>query len=143
VKALSCLFEFDEKTNKNMPIKLKALSVGSTHCAAVMDNVTKTDTSSRASENETNWGADVLFWGGNEYYQLGTGKRSNTNAPTYIGPLDGGQGDANKGRGGEMHRLCLTPKQTVHVGEGGKGRKVTLEQKVECGRLVTGVYSAV
>lgn len=142
VKALSSLFEFDENTNKNTPIKLKALSIGSTHCAAVMDNVTKTNTSSRGSENETNWGADVLFWGDNEYYQLGTGKRTNMNTPTYIGPLDGGEGDANKGRKGEMHRLCLTPKQTVRIGEGGKGRKVTLEQKVECGRLVTGVYSA-
>ncbi|EFY89252.1 hypothetical protein J3459_007956 [Metarhizium acridum] len=143
IKALSSLFEFDEETNKNVPIRLKALSVGSTHCAAVMDNITKTNTSSKGSENETNWGADVLFWGGNEYYQLGTGKRTNMNTPTYIGPLDGGEGAANKGRKGEMHRLCLTPKQTVRIGEGGKGRKVTLEQKVECGRLVTGVYSAV
>ncbi|KHO01011.1 rRNA processing protein [Metarhizium album ARSEF 1941] len=143
IKALSSLFEFDEETNKNVPIKLKALSVGSTHCAAVMDNITKTDTSSKGTENETNWGADVLFWGGNEYYQLGTGKRTNMNTPTYIGPLDGGEGDANRGREGEVHRLCLTPKQTVRIGEGGRGRKVTLEQKVECGRLVTGVYSAV
>ncbi|KAG6037011.1 hypothetical protein E4U41_005347 [Claviceps citrina] len=143
VKALSSLFEFDETTNKNMPIKLKALSIGSTHCAAVMDNVTKTDVSSTASENETNWGADVLFWGGNEHYQLGTGKRTNLNTPTYIGPLDGGSGDADKGRNATVHRLCLTPKQTVRIGEGGKGRKVTLEQKVECGKYVTGVYSAV
>ncbi|TWU78188.1 hypothetical protein ED733_007763 [Metarhizium rileyi] len=142
IKALSSLFEFDEETNKNMPIKLKALSIGSTHCAAVMDNITKTNTSSKSSANETNWGADVMFWGGNEFYQLGTGKRSNVNTPTYIGPLDGGEGDASKGRKGEMHRLCLTPKQTVRIGEGGKGRKVTLEQRVECGRLVTGVYSA-
>ncbi|KAK2590744.1 hypothetical protein QQS21_011576 [Conoideocrella luteorostrata] len=143
VKALSSLFEFDEKANKNMPIKLKNLSVGSTHCAAVMDNVTKTNASNNASENETNWGADILFWGGNEHYQLGTGKRTNINSPTYIGPLDGGVGDADKGRKGEIHRLCLTPKQTVRIGEGGKGRKVTLEQKVECGKYVTGVYSAV
>ncbi|KAG5934282.1 hypothetical protein E4U60_003967 [Claviceps pazoutovae] len=145
VKALSSLFEFDESTKKNMPIKLKALSIGSTHCAAVMDNVTKTNASisSSASENETNWGADVLFWGGNEHYQLGTGKRSNLNTPTYIGPLDGGSGDAAKGRSAEMHRLCLTPKETVRIGEGGKGRKVTLEQKVECGKYVTAVYSAV
>lgn len=142
VKALSSLFEFDETANKNMPIKLKELSIGSTHCAAVMDNVTRTNVSSRASENETNWGADVLFWGGNEHYQLGTGKRSNLNMPTYIGPLDGGLGDAKRGRKGEVHRLCLTPKQTVRIGEGGKGRKVTLEQKVECGKYVTGVYSA-
>ncbi|KAG6014082.1 hypothetical protein E4U43_006956 [Claviceps pusilla] len=143
VKALSSLFEFDESTNKNMPIKLKALSIGSTHCAAVMDNVTKTNVTSSGSENETNWGADVLFWGGNEHYQLGTGKRTNLCTPTYIGPLDGGSSDADKGRKTEVHRLCLTPRQTVRIGEGGQGRKVTLEQKVECGKYVTGIYSAV
>ncbi|KND93009.1 Protein FMP25, mitochondrial [Tolypocladium ophioglossoides CBS 100239] len=143
VKALSSLFEFDETTNKMTPIKLKSLSVGATHCSAIMDNVTETNISNRSTENETNWGADVMFWGGNEYYQLGTGKRTNMNAPTYIGPLDGGEGDADKGRKGEAHRLCLTPRQTARIGKGGKGRKVTLEQKVECGRFVTGVYSSV
>lgn len=141
--ALSSLFEFDERNNKMVPIRLKALSVGTTHCAAVLDNVTETSVSQRGGEHETNWGADVVFWGGNEFYQLGTGKRTNKNAPTYIGPLDGGQGDAEMGRRGEEHRMCLTPRQTVRLGEGGRGRKATLEQKVECGRYVTGVYSAV
>ena len=143
IKALSSLFEFNENANKMMPIKIKSLSVGTTHCSAIMDNVTETNISGRSSKNETNWGADVLFWGGNEHYQLGTGKRNNLNAPSYIGPLDGGEGDADMGRKGETHRLCITPRQTVRIGEGGKGRKVTLEQKVECGRYVTGVYSAV
>lgn len=143
VKALSSLFEFDEKANKMIPIKLKSLSIGTTHCSAVMDNVTETSISGKAGENETNWGADVLFWGGNEHFQLGTGKRTNVNAPTYIGPLDGGAADAGLGRAGEMHRLCLTPRKTVRLGEDGKGRKATMEQKVECGKYVTGVYSAV
>lgn len=143
VKSLSSLFEFDEKTNKMCPIKLKELNVGATHVSATMDNVTETAISNRATENETNWGADVMFWGGNEYYQLGTGKRNNLNAPAYIGPLDGGEADAKAGRKGEMHRLCLTPRSTARIGEDGKGRKVTLEQKVECGRNVTAVYSSV
>jgi alpha-tubulin suppressor-like RCC1 family protein len=143
VKALSSLFEFDETANKMKPIKLKALSVGASHCAAVMDNVTETSLAQRASANETYWGADVLFWGGNEHFQLGNGKRNNQNAPTYIGPLDGGAGDAERGRKGERHRLCLTPRSTARIGEGGKGRKMTLEQKVECGQFVTGVYSSV
>ncbi|KAI6779985.1 uncharacterized protein J7T54_000286 [Emericellopsis cladophorae] len=144
VKALSSLFEFDESANKLIPIKLKSVSVGATHCAAIMDNVTETSIARRArGDNDVNWGADVVFWGGNEHYQLGTGKRSNQNAPVYIGPLDGGQGDSDKGRKGERHRLALTPRETARLGEGGKGRKVTLEQKVECGRYVTGVYSSV
>ncbi|PON30457.1 hypothetical protein TGAM01_v200897 [Trichoderma gamsii] len=143
VKSLSGLSEFDEKKNQLMPIKIKALSIGATHCSAVMDNVTQTSVSNRSSENETYWGSDVVFWGGNEHYQLGTGKRNNLNTPAYIGPLDGGEGDAAHGRQGEVHRLCLTPRQTARLGEGGKGRKATLEQKVECGKFVTGVYSAV
>lgn len=135
IKALSALFEFDEQANRMVPIRLSDISVGSTHAAATMRNVTRTGASSRTSENDTNWGADVLFWGGNEHYQLGTGKRNNLNAPSYIGALDGGPVS-------DFHRLQLTPRKTVRLGEDGKGRKATLEQKVECGRFVTAVYSA-
>lgn len=143
IKSLSSLYEFNEKKNEMRPIKVQSLQIGTSHCAAIMGNETRTTASGNRSANETNWGSDVLFWGGNEHYQLGTGKRTNMNAPTYIGPLDGGDADAEKGRKGEMHRMCLTPKQTARLGEDGKGRKATLEQKVECGRYVTGVYSAV
>ncbi|KAK1986476.1 regulator of chromosome condensation 1/beta-lactamase-inhibitor protein II [Colletotrichum cereale] len=143
VKALSSLFEFDEMNNRMAPIRLSNVTVGSTHASATMDNVTRTGATTRSSDNDTNWGSDVLFWGGNEHYQLGTGKRSNLNTPSYIGALDGGVGDALMGRAGEVHRFQLTPRQTVRLGKEGKGRKVTLEQKVECGRFVTAAYSAV
>jgi alpha-tubulin suppressor-like RCC1 family protein len=141
VKDLSGLFEFDEKNGKLAAIKLAYVSVGATHTSAVMDNVTKTSASDRTAANDTNWGADVLMWGGNEHFQLGTGRRTNANTPTYIRALDSGEADTQKGRKGEDHRLQITPRQTVRLGEGGKGRKVTLEQKVECGRFVTAVYS--
>jgi hypothetical protein len=39
----------------------------------------------------------------------------------------------------EEHRFHVTPKHTVKV----KGRKVSMEQRVECGRNVTAVYSGV
>lgn len=143
IKPLSGLFEWDEKNNIVVPIRLARLSVGSTHAAAVMDNVTSVDTSviGTSSENDTNWGADIVWWGGNEHYQLGLGKRNNVNTPTYIGPLDGGSADAEKGRRGEQHRFQITPRATVRLGEGGTGRKVSVEQRVECGRFVTAVYS--
>lgn len=141
VKALSGLFEWDEKNNRVIPIRLSRLSVGATHTAAVLDNVTYVDASGSTGENDTNWGADIMWWGGNEYYQLGNGKRTNANAPLYIAPLDGGAGDAKAGRKGEEHRFQITPRQTVRLGEGGKGRKVSFEQRVECGRYVTAVYS--
>ncbi|KAI0599758.1 regulator of chromosome condensation 1/beta-lactamase-inhibitor protein II [Biscogniauxia sp. FL1348] len=141
IKSLSGLYEFDEKTKSVVPIRLKRLSAGSTHAAAIMDNVTYVDASDRSSGNDTNWGADVMWWGGNEHYQLGTGKRNNVPTPMYIEPLDGGQADAEKGRKGEEHRFQITPRTTVRLGEDGKGRKVSVEQRVECGRFVSAVYS--
>ncbi|KAI0440888.1 RCC1/BLIP-II [Xylaria telfairii] len=143
IKSLSGLSEFDETTNSVVPIRLASMSVGSTHVAAVMKNVTHVNASNKTSDQGTNWGADVLWWGGNEHYQLGTGRRNNVAIPMYIGPLDGGEGDAEKGRKEEMHRFQIAPRATVRLGEGGKGRKATVEQRVECGRFVSAVYSSV
>lgn len=141
VKALSGLFEWNEKANKVVPIRLASLSVGSTHTAAVMDNATHVDAADKTNGDDAYWGSDVLWWGGNESSQLGNGKRRNSNTPIYIGPLDGGVGDAKAGRTGEEHRFQVTPRQTVRLGKDGKGRKVSVEQRVECGRYVTAVYS--
>ena len=142
VKSLSGLYEYDEGNNKTVPISLASISVGNTHASATMNNITNVSASGK-SGNDTNWGADVLFWGRNESYQLGTGKRNNENLPIYIGPLDGGKGDAEKGRKGEVHRFQITPRQTVRLGPKGDGRKVSVEQRVECGRDVSAIYSGV
>ena len=141
IKALSGLFEFDESNNTVIPIRLKRLSVGSTHASATMDNVThvKAGTSlSTDSRNDTNWGADVLWWGGNETYQLGMGKRNNVALPGYIAPLDAAAEKAT-GKRREEHRFQITPRHKVNV----NGRKVSMEQRVECGRMVSAVYSGV
>ena len=141
IKALSGLFEFDESNNTIAPIRLKRLSVGSTHASATMDNVTfvKAGTSSSTdSRNDTNWGADVLWWGGNENYQLGMGKRNNMALPGYIAPLDAAAEKAT-GKRREEHRFQITPRHKVNV----NGRKVSMEQRVECGRMVSAVYSGV
>jgi alpha-tubulin suppressor-like RCC1 family protein len=134
IKALSGLFEYDERKASVIPIRLAALSVGATHAAAVMDNVTYLGARAHTSEHDTNWGADILWWGGNEFYQVGTGRRNNLNSPVYIGPLDGANVD---GTNREEHRFQITPRHRVKVG----GRSVTFEQRVECGRCVTAVYS--
>ncbi|KAK4917986.1 hypothetical protein LTR28_013210, partial [Elasticomyces elasticus] len=130
IPALSSLFEYDETRNVAVPIRLARLSVGTTHAAAVMANVTylSAGDSKAHSENETNWGADILFWGGNEFFQLGTGRRNNLAAPTYIQPLDAAA--ERKVRGREEHRFQITPRKTVQIG----GRSVSIEQRVECGR---------
>jgi alpha-tubulin suppressor-like RCC1 family protein len=137
VKSLSGLFEYDETNNVTIPIRLQHLSVGSTHCSAIMNNVTHLSASDNrsATENTTNWGADVLWWGGNEFYQLGTGKRNNVSTPVYIAPLDV-QADKDKGRR-EEHRFQITPRKKIKF----DGRWVEVEQRVECGRNVTAVYS--
>ena len=141
IKALSGLSEFDESNNTVVPIRLKRLSVGSTHASATMDNVTHVKagiSSSTDSRNDTNWGADVLWWGGNENYQLGMGKRNNVALPGYIAPLDSAAEKA-VGKRREEHRFQITPRHKVDV----NGRKVSMEQRVECGRMVSAVYSGV
>lgn len=135
IKALSGLFEYDEVKKTVVPIRLARLSVGGTHMAAVMGNVTYLGATKHSSENDTNWGADVLFWGGNEHYQVGTGKRNNVNSPTYIAPLDV-QADKEKGRR-EEHRFQITPRTKIRCA----GRNVSVEQRIECGKGVTAVYS--
>lgn len=137
IQPLSGLFEYDEVKKIAIPIRIAQISVGSTHASAVLDNVTYLDASEKSSENDTNWGADVLWWGGNEYYQLGTGKRNNVASPIYIRPLDM-SAEIKAGRD-EEHRLHVTPRHSVKL----KGRKVSMEQRIECGRNVTAVYSAV
>jgi alpha-tubulin suppressor-like RCC1 family protein len=137
VKALSGLFEYDEVNKITVPIRLSSLSVGSTHASATMANVTHlaASDSRHTSENETNWGADVVWWGGNEFFQLGTGRRSNVSQPIYIAPLDM-QADKEKGRR-EEHRFQITPRKKIKF----EGRWVDVEQRVECGRNVSAVYS--
>lgn len=138
IPALSNLFEYDEKTRKTVPIRLAHISAGSTHAAAIMRNITFLDTNETSSDDTTNWGADVVWWGGNEFFQLGTGKRNNVSTPVYIRPLDM-EAEIEAGRK-EEHRFHITPRHNVKVKD---GRKVTMEQRIECGRYVTAVYSGV
>jgi alpha-tubulin suppressor-like RCC1 family protein len=150
IPTFSGLFEYDEGKNTVVPIRLHNISVGATHAAAIMDNVASVVTtakSRRLTENDTNWGRDILFWGNNEYYQIGSGKRSNVATPTYIQPLDQQAENeraasvtaVGKMREKEMHRFQISPRAKVKV----NGRNLEIEQKVECGRGVTAVYSAV
>lgn len=141
IKALSGLFEYDESNNSVVPIRLKRLSAGSTHASATMDNVTYVKAgqgSAKDDRNDTNWGADVVWWGGNEYYQLGMGKRNNVAVPGYIQPLDT-VAERERAKRKEEHRFQITPRHKVDI----NGRKVSMEQRVECGRMVSAVYSGV
>ncbi len=141
IKALSGLFEWDESKNIAIPIRLNRLSIGKTHASATMDNVTHVragQSSSTDSRNDTNWGADVLWWGGNEYFQLGMGRRNNVAVPAYIAPLDSAA-EKERAKRKEEHRFQITPRHKVDF----NGRQVSMEQRVECGRMTTAVYSGV
>lgn len=131
VKSLSSAFEFDEATNKLAPIRISKLVAGTDHVAAVM--------ATKASASSPNSGADVLLWGGNEHYQLGTGKRTNLHTPTFVAGLDAAS--RTEEVPGDDQRLQLA-RHTARL-DGGKGRKVTFEQRVEAGGLVTAVYAGV
>lgn len=137
IPTLSGLFEYDEMNKRTVPIRLSRFSVGQTHAAAVMDNVTYVNANGRTSKNDTNWGADVVFFGNNEYFQLGTGKRNNINNPVYIQPLD--QEAEHNFRAKEQHRFQITPMKRIKF----NGQWVDLEQRVECGRGLTAIYSGV
>lgn len=136
-----------------------------------MQNLTNVDasTSSSSPAHDVNYGSDVLWWGNNEFYQLGTGRRNNTSVPVYIPPLDaigvvteigmtgssssgdmgrksgiiGGRGDevgsARFTRKDQVHRFQATPRKRVQVG----ARRVDVEQRVACGRGNSAVYSAI
>ncbi|KAL4897047.1 hypothetical protein BDV59DRAFT_190886 [Aspergillus ambiguus] len=132
VKALSGLFEYDEQSKSLSPIRLRDLAVGTTHVSAVMDNKVHMKASPTTSLNETDdWGYDALWWGGNEHFQLGTGKRTNMSKPAYINsPPENGKED-------EEARLQIMPRHKAKAGS----RTVSMEQRVVCGRHVSGIYS--
>lgn len=136
VKALSGLFEFDERANKLVPIRLRELSVGSTHASAVLGNSSQFNAPTQSSLDDGNTsGLDVLWWGGNEYFQLGTGKRNNLPRPTYIKVPAEPEGNDNSS---QEARLQVLPRHKGKV----NNRNVDMEQRVECGKYVSAIYSA-
>ncbi|QIX00571.1 hypothetical protein AMS68_006088 [Peltaster fructicola] len=121
IPSLSGLFEYDEVNNKTVPIRLAYMSVGDKHASAVMENITYLSATAHTSNDDTNWGADIVFWGSNEYYQLGTGKRNNIASPVYLQPLDieAEEKRAKRSSGGrEEHRFHITPRSTAVLGDG-------------------------
>jgi alpha-tubulin suppressor-like RCC1 family protein len=133
VKALSGMYEYDEKTNRMAPIRIRSMSVGTTHVSAILDNKASVSNGAKDSLDQSkDFGYDALWWGGNEHFQLGTGKRSNQSKPVYISAPP-----ENKKTQAEA-RLQIIPR---HKGKVGK-RNVSMEQRVECGRHVSAIYSA-
>ncbi|OQD77620.1 hypothetical protein PENDEC_c002G05863 [Penicillium decumbens] len=135
VKDLSGLSEYDEKTKQMTPIRPRTMSVGTTHVAATLDNKTSLSSERTDSLDETqDFGYEVFWWGGNEHFQLGTGKRTNLPKPNHIKAPP-----QSKEQQETEARLQIMPR---HKGQVGK-RNVSMEQRVECGRHVSAIFSAV
>ncbi|KAL3461267.1 hypothetical protein BJX64DRAFT_277931 [Aspergillus heterothallicus] len=120
VKALSGLVEYNESTNALSPIRLSQISVGTTHVSAILGNQTHLDRRSTSTlDKADDAGLDVLWWGGNEHFQLGTGKRSNLSKPTYI------NAPPEKVSDKEVSRLQIMPSHRATV----SGRDLNLRQQ--------------
>lgn len=133
VKALSGLGEYDEKAKQMTPIRLRSMSVGTTHVAAILNNKTNlSSTTTDSLDRSRDFGYEAFWWGGNEHFQLGTGKRSNLPSPSYIKAPSQSKQEAEA-------RLQIMPRHKGKVGT----RTVSMEQRVECGRHVSAIFSAV
>ncbi|KAL2809805.1 hypothetical protein BJX63DRAFT_423564 [Aspergillus granulosus] len=120
LKALSGLVEYNESTNALTPIRLGDISVGTTHVSAILGNQTHLDRRSSSTLDKTDdAGLDVLWWGGNEHFQLGTGKRSNLSKPTHINAPPENVSDK------EVARLQIMPPHRATIGN----RNVNLRQR--------------
>lgn len=80
VKTVSGLQEFSEQTQKTHAVPIHTISVGKPgSVAVVLDTVEQ--------EGHQAFGRDVMVFGHNAGYQLGTGKRSNLAVPQHLQPL--------------------------------------------------------
>ncbi|KAL2796814.1 hypothetical protein BJX66DRAFT_323703 [Aspergillus keveii] len=133
LKALSGLVEYNETTNALAPIRLNDVSVGTTHVSAILGNQTHLDRQSASTLDKTDdAGLDVLWWGGNEHFQLGTGKRSNSSKPVHI------HAPPESGSDKEVARLQIMPphratidNRNVNLRQRKRGRRATDKAKKE------------
>ncbi|GAA5979109.1 hypothetical protein JCM21900_002692, partial [Sporobolomyces salmonicolor] len=141
----------NETSGRVKPIGIKDVQAGETHVAIVLDNAVTQPSGAK-------FGRDVLVFGHNEFYQLGTGKRSNLALPQHLPPLpypgldkppaaaaallDEGEkveaGVASSGTPSPMphKRLQLAPDLRTRQ----LGRKIRVEEAITAGDGGTAVY---
>lgn len=84
VKYFSQMKEYSEDLGKMVPIDVSNWSVGKNHVAVAVGGTTvKPKDKKTAGANK-----DVVIWGGNDFWQLGTGKRNSYSNPNRIPALD-------------------------------------------------------
>ncbi|GAA6016972.1 hypothetical protein JCM10207_007867 [Rhodosporidiobolus poonsookiae] len=138
VKAVSGLSEWSEKAGRIEPIKIKDVKAGNGHVAVILDNAV-------ALPSGATYGRDVLVWGQNDHYQLGTGKRSNLPTPQHLAALPSKAGDKaaqQVEQASERLQLAsvLPVSPTILAANPGLSRKSRVEQTIVTGDAGTGVY---
>ncbi|EWC45583.1 hypothetical protein DRE_05441 [Drechslerella stenobrocha 248] len=138
LKTISGLTEYSEKQSKLVPIGTSYITVGGTHAAVVMSNLANIQENSW-KRTDVEFGNDIMFFGGNEFYQLGNGKRVNLNTPTYVPPLEPARGSTS--RSTEDRFQVVPAKKVAILDQRSKKRSVKIEQRVIAGRGLTGCYA--
>ncbi|GAA5945544.1 hypothetical protein JCM10213_004202 [Rhodosporidiobolus nylandii] len=147
VKTVSGLSEWNEHAGRVESIKIRDVQAGEGHVAVVLDNAV-------AHPSGVTFGRDVLVWGQNDHYQLGTGKRSNLPTPAHLpalaglavakpakevaGLTNGAAVAVPQGRLQLAATLALSP--TLLALNRGLGRRSRVEQAIVAGDGGTGVY---
>ncbi|CAO1617731.1 unnamed protein product [Sympodiomycopsis kandeliae] len=150
VKTVSGLMEFSELSNLIHPVPIHSISVGKPgHVALVLDTVDD------PTKSSTTFGRDVMVFGHNAAYQLGTGKRSNLSVPQHLHPLptpsssNGSpqlsvEADINSGSLTHMphNRLQLTSqvKGNTKVDEKKNKKNVQLQEVISAGTVSMAVW---
>ncbi|PWN40879.1 RCC1/BLIP-II [Ceraceosorus guamensis] len=93
VKTVSGLLEYSEFSGQTHAVPIHHIAAGAPgHVALVLDTVDSGVSSSSSSNSgsvptHTAFGRDVMVWGHNSAFQLGTGRRNNLNVPAHLHPL--------------------------------------------------------
>lgn len=124
MKYLSSLTEYSEKLGKQVQICAVDWSVGSNHTAVTIG----------ANNTKQEHQVDVLMWGGNEFSQLGTGKRNNVPTPQSTMPLTG--------KDDNFLTLQLNRNWKIKFDDSGSGktRKAKVDQIIYAGENCSAVY---
>ncbi|KAK9493030.1 regulator of chromosome condensation 1/beta-lactamase-inhibitor protein II [Lipomyces doorenjongii] len=132
VKSLSGIQEYCETSKNYKEIPIRYISIGKRHLASVLDNATGADSKVQR---------ELFIWGGNDWFQLGNGKRSNLPRPDHMNQFLSTPQKTQKKQPvpqGEENQKFVNEWQHLGAGKTKKGRKV--EQTVVCGNYGSVVY---
>ncbi|KAK9449948.1 regulator of chromosome condensation 1/beta-lactamase-inhibitor protein II [Limtongia smithiae] len=129
VRSLSGIKEYVGDSSVYREIPVRYISVGRRQIAAVLDNAVGTDVGGMQRQ--------LVLWGGNDWFQLGNGRRSNLAKPEHMQVY---LSSSEKKKLSEEDEIIATnQRKQLSVGKTKRsGRKV--EETVVCGSFGTALY---